>query len=183
MPRPCPPDFVSRGHLVTGFLDSTASPLDYLLTIDGARYAGFNLIVGNADDAAYFSNRGDTARRLPRGIYGLSNELLDGPWDKVQRSKRALAALLDRDAVDEATLLALLADRRPGPLNEVDSVGLDFELAHAITAPFIVADNFGTRCSTIVLADRSGHWRMTERRFDARGLATGDSSFSFSVDA
>jgi len=88
---------------------------------------------------------------------------------------------LAQDAVNETTLLRLLDDRRRGPIEEVDSSTLGFARAHAITAPFIVMPEYGTRCSTVVLADGSGKWRMVERRFDPRGVSTGDSRITFAT--
>ena len=78
---------LSRGHLVTEFLASGESPRAYLDTIDGERYAGFNLLVAAGDSAAYLSNRGAPTRDLESGIYGLSNATLDDAWSKVTRSK------------------------------------------------------------------------------------------------
>ncbi len=181
--RPVQPNRRSRGHLVTDFLDSHLAPKDYLEQIDGAQYAGFNLIVGDANHVAYCSNRGKTAEALPPGIYGLSNALLDEPWDKVRRSKRALAELFDNDEVNESTLFRLLDDRSRGSVDEVDSTGLGFAMAHAITAPFILTPDYGTRCSTVVRVDSAGSWRMTERRFDAGGRASGESRTRFAPTA
>lgn len=173
----------SRGHLVTDFLQSELAADDYLQKVDGDQYAGFNLLVGDHRKVAYLSNRGAEARELSAGIYGLSNALLDGPWDKVERTKRGLADLLDRNAVNETTMLRLLNDRNRGPVEEVEATSMRFTLAHAITAPFIVTPEYGTRSTTVVLLDRAGCWRVTERRFNASGSATGESQFSFVASA
>jgi len=179
--QPVSPRFRSRGHLVTEFLESDQPPLQYLEAIDGPAYAGFNLIVGDFHEVAFLSNRDGGPRVLPAGLYGLGNELLDGPWHKVRRSRERLAALLARNAANETTLLRLLDDRSKGPIEEVESSTLGFARAHAITAPFIVMPEYGTRCSTVVLADGSGKWRMIERRFDAQGVSTGESRITFAT--
>jgi len=171
----------SRGHLVTGFLGSDLTPSDYLDTIEEDRYAGFNLIVGTVNDVAYLSNREEGMRRLAAGTYGLSNALLDGPWHKVEHSRKKLAAVVTGDTVNETSLLRLMNDRGKAPVADVEAGHLDFETAHAVTAPFIVMPDYGTRCTTIVLADKHGKWRMTERRFDPAGQQTGESKFSFST--
>lgn len=181
--KPPEPGHRSRGHLVTGFLDSALSPDDYLDSIDEDAYAGFNLIVAQADDVAYLSNREDGKRRLTPGVYGLSNALLDGPWHKVERSKAKLSELIARDEINESALLQLMNDREKGPKEEVERGRLDFETAHAITAPFIVLPEYGTRCTTVVLAGADGRWRFIERRFDPDGKITGESDFSFLVEA
>ncbi len=76
----------------------------------------------------------------------------------------------------------MLADRKKGPIDEAKSDRLPFETAHAITAPFIITPDYGTRCSTTVRAAASGEWQMLERRFDAAGDRMGESHFSFRVD-
>ena len=79
-------------------------------------------------------------------------------------------------------LLRLMADREKGPADEVERGRLDFDAAHAITAPFIVMPEYGTRCTTVVLVDKEHRWQFLERRFDADGRCTGDSDFSFLAD-
>lgn len=175
------PEHRSRGELVTGFLDSDLAPGDYLATIDGDAYAGFNLIVGTTKDIAYFSNREDGCRALHPGLYGLSNALLDGHWDKVDRSKRNFVRLLESGSINEPSLMRLMDDRARGPVDEVEKDRLDFELAHAVTAPFIVTPDYGTRCTSILLADQHGGWLFVERRFDAAGRTTGESQFRFAT--
>jgi len=169
----------SRGQLVTGFLESTLAPCDYLESVDPSVYAGFNLIAGDGADVAYLSNRDGGLRQLEPGIYGLSNSVLDTPWDKVERSKQGLASLLERNAVFEKTLLELLGDRNQGQADEEESKRLGEAAARAITAPFIVMPEYGTRCSTVVTMDNKSRWRLLERRFGADGEARGESRFSF----
>jgi uncharacterized protein with NRDE domain len=172
-------NLASRGRLVTGFLAGGQAPLDYLRSIDGDAFAGFNLLVGDTRAVGYLSNRGGGLRELPPGIYGLSNATLDTPWEKVQRSKSRLAGLLESQRVNESSLLELLGDGARGPASEVRDDRLPFDIAHAITAPFIVTDDYGTRCSTVVRAESSGRWHFLERRFGPRGAQTGASSYSF----
>ncbi len=169
----------SRGHLVTEFLNSSATPIDYLQALHGADYSGFNLLVSDGQSLAYFSNRDGAARELLPGTYGLSNATLDTPWEKVERSKNKLQKLIDSGSISETSLMRLLADRSKGPTDEVKSDRLPFSTAHAITAPFIVLPDYGTRCSTVVLADQRGKWSLLERRFAADGSKTGESRYSF----
>ena len=172
-------DYLSRGRLVTDFLAGEQTPLDYLSSIDGEAFAGFNLLAGDRQGVGYLSNRGAGLRELPPGIYGLSNATLDTPWEKVERSKARLAGLLESQQVNDASLLALLGDGDRGPASEVRDDRLPFDVAHAITAPFIVTDDYGTRCSTVVRAEASGRWHFLERRFGPQGSEAGDSRYSF----
>lgn len=173
------PGFRSRGHLVTDFLESELAPADFLQQVDGSAFAGFNLLVADRRGAAYLSNRGGELQELPAGIYGLSNAALDTPWDKVVRSKAALSILLERGHMNETHLLEILDDRRKSPVDEVRTEGSSFAKAHALSAPFITLRDYGTRCSTVVLAKNSGEFSFLERRFDADGIVSGESRFSF----
>lgn len=170
----------SRGHLVSEYLQGDLPPNEYLQTLDGDDFAGFNLLISDGKSLAYLSNRGNTSGELPPGLYGLSNATLDTPWEKVERSKKRLRDLIDTHAVNETSLLRLLGDKEKGPVDEVKSNRLPFATAHAITAPFIVLPEYGTRCSTVVLADKNNKWSLTERRFSADGSKSGESRFSFS---
>jgi uncharacterized protein with NRDE domain len=156
----------SRGHLVADFLRGDLPPLEYLRSIDGEAYNGFNLLVVDGPELAYASNRDDEPRHLPPGIYGVGNERLDSKADKVRRSKAKLETLLDGDELDVDALLGLLDDREGDP---------------PTAAPFVLNPEFGTRCSTVVTARRDGNWRLVERRFDRAGVRTGESSLGFGV--
>ena len=169
----------SRGHLITGFLGSTAATSDYLAGIDRDAYAGFNLLVSDGRSAAYLSNRGGGMRELVPGVYGLSNATLDEPWTKVTRTKSRLARLIEEDNVNESSLMRVLGDREKASADEVETNGLSFSMAHALTAPFIVHPEYGTRCSTVLTVDDAGKVRFLERRYDPDGRQTGESTFTF----
>jgi uncharacterized protein with NRDE domain len=171
--------FRSRGHLVTGFLEASDEPLEYLNGIDGATYAGFNLLVSDGETLAWASNRGGSARILSPGIYGLSNALLDSPWYKVVRSKAALQQLISGNKVNASELLRILDDRSKAPVAEVEAGRLPFATAHSISAPFIVLPDYGTRSSSVALCDNAGNWRLHERRFDSSGTSIGDTALRF----
>jgi len=176
---PPSPTLRSRGHLVSDFLLGSNEPLAYLNSIDDSAYAGFNLLLSDGETLAWHSNRGNSARVLPPGIYGLSNALLDSPWHKVERSKASMMRLLDDNQVNETELLRLLNDRNKAPTNDVVSDELPFKKAHAISAPFIVLPDYGTRSSSVVIRSADGAWHFHERRFNANGRSSGDSSFVF----
>jgi uncharacterized protein with NRDE domain len=185
--EPAPaPDAPSRGELVTRFLLGSDSPREYLDELRGraSRYAGFSLLVGRARALHYFSNRdGLEARALAPGIYGLSNHLLDSPWPKLQRTRRRLAELVDRDLLEPDPLFAMLADREPANEDEIPDTGLPPDWERALSAPFVVHGRYGTRCSTLLLVEQGGRTSMHERRFDASGTLTGATRLQFdSVD-
>ncbi len=172
----------SRGEIVTNFVSADVDPLTFVASITDAPYAGVSVLAADQENICYASNRGDRPVTLAPGVYGLSNASLDAPWSKLVRTKKALTGLIDRDDVNPTELLRLLADRTPAASSEVISNDLPFKLARALTAPFINADGYGTRCSTTLLITNDGRIDFLERRFDAQGNASGDSSFRFSCE-
>lgn len=168
----------SRGELVTRFVSSNQSPAQFSLDIDGDDYAGFNLLTATHSTISYVSNRGDSETDLGPGVYGLSNASLDTPWSKLIRSKQRLTELIDADNVNETTLMNILEDRDTA-IEDADADNLETDVARAVTAPFIVSEAYGTRCSTIMLCHSSGKTEFIERRYDPTGSETGRSRFSF----
>lgn len=169
----------SRGRLVSEFVSGTAAANVYSSSIDGEHYSGFNLLSSDGRQLAYVSNRGDQPVVLNDGVYGLSNASLDTPWPKLVRSKSTFSELLDSDNVNETSLMRLMADRQPAATADVDNEDLPFELARALTAPFIVTPDYGTRCTSTVLWSFDGRLTISERRFDADGTTVGNDRYTF----
>ncbi len=164
----------SRGHLVRDFLMSSEQPYEFLRGIqrEAGQYNGFNLLAGDHRTLCYFSNREGVPRVLTRGIYGLSNHLLDTSWPKVSAGKTALDALLRRGEPElTEELLALLADRTRPPDDQLPRTGLDPEWERLLSSAFIASDEYGTRSSTVVLVSRDGRARFVERSFSPAGAA------------
>jgi uncharacterized protein with NRDE domain len=176
------PGFLSRGTLVTDFVAGAQSLKDFESSVSGSRYAGFSLLASDGETMFYLSNRDDLDPELAPGIYGLSNASLDTPWSKVVRAKADLESLISADAVNETGLMRILSDRRPASVDEIAADDLPFEMARAISAPFIVAPEYGTRSSTVVLWGADDRIEFAERRFDPSGNTTGNSRFRFAVD-
>lgn len=171
----------SRGHLITEFLTSQLTPEAHLESIDGDRYAGFNLMVGDRDELAYLSNRGAGLAVLPAGIYGVANATLDTPWTKVERSKAALTELLASNRANETNILRMLGDRDKASVRDIETGEMPFERAHAMSAPFIVQPDYGTRCSSVLLRDAEDRVRFTEVRYGPDGQSGGRSEFAFQL--
>lgn len=171
----------SRGLLITRFLDGDLPPHDYTAAIDGERYAGFNLFVGDGRQLSYLSNRGGGRRDLAPGVYAVSNATLDTAWPKVARTKARLEALVADGSVNPTTLARLLDDRERARVAELETDGLPFEVAHAMSAPFIVMPDYGTRSSTVVTSDGS-RMTLTEYRYTPEGRQAARDEFSFRID-
>lgn len=178
------PDAPSRGRLVAQFLAGTDSPALYLDELREAapRYAGFNLLVGGPHSLCYFSNRnGAAVRTLEPGIYGLSNHLLDAPWPKLLRTRARLEELVTGADLESEALFDMLADHSPAAEDEMPETGLPRDWERALSAPFVIHERYGTRCSTLLLVERDGHTVVHERRFDGGGAQTGTTRIEFNA--
>ncbi len=173
----------SRGALISDFLESDIDPAGWLDSIDADAYAGFNLLVADDKRLGYLSNRGGGLRELDPGIYGVANATLDTPWPKVVRTRQAFEALLSNGTVETSELLGILGDRRLAEPEELSSGNLPLEDTHALSSPFVIAGEFGTRSSTVLLKRKDGDVLFTEARFDATGESAGLSEFRFEIEA
>ncbi len=182
---PRDPRAPSRGGLVTRALAEHTAPLACAaqIAIDGTRYHGYNLLLGQVATAAYSSNRASGALALGPGIHGLSNHLLDTPWPKVVRARQRLAACLAPDVVDIEALFALLADRTQAEPAALPATGIAPEWERLLSSAFIVDARYGTRCSTVLMVARDGTARFVERNFDAEGRLTAEAAHSFALGA
>jgi len=172
----------SRGNLIPRFLTGATSPKEFLDDLRGAamRYSGFNLLVGGSRALYYFSNRGPKApTALAPGVYGLSNHLLNTPWPKLARTKDKFTKLLSEGEITPEQLFAILADREQAPADNLPSTGLPNDWERVVSSPFIVNERYGTRCSSVLLVERTGRTTLHERRFDASAVQTGTTRFEF----
>jgi uncharacterized protein with NRDE domain len=172
----------SRGQLVPRFLTGATSPKEFLDDLRGAapRYSGFNLLVGGARALYYYSNRGPAdPTALAPGIYGLSNHLLDTPWPKLTRTRERFDSLLAQTDVAAEDLFTMLGDRELAAPTHLPATGLPEQWERIVSAPFVVNERYGTRCSSVLLVERNGRTILHERRFDAAGGQTGTSRFEF----
>lgn len=160
---------LSRGNLVAGFLkDELMTPADFLgvLTRDGERYDGFNLLYGIAGELHYFTNRGGSSGPVAPGIHALSNHLLDTRWPKAAAARSRLEAILPQTGIDPEQILAALSDPAPFAAGLLPDTGVGPERERLLSPIFIDDEAYGTRSTTALLIDRTGRVTLVERSFD-----------------
>lgn len=171
-PRERQTNAASRGQIATGFLTSDLPCAEYLLEVQAraGRYNGFNLLVGEVlagePQLWWYSNRAHRSPlKLPPGIYGLSNALLDTPWPKLTRGVGGFCMALAAGA-DPDHLYRVLEDRRQAPDHELPSTGVSLDRERQLSAIFISADNhYGTRASQVLSVLGNGSIDYRERTF------------------
>jgi uncharacterized protein with NRDE domain len=132
----------SRGALVSRFLSNGSRPGEYIESLKASLYSGFNLLASDGEELWWMSNRGGEPTRLEPGIHGLGNTLLDAP--EVDAIKKSFATELS-----------------PAPAVE--------SLFGLLDTAKIVHPDYGTRCSTVLLAGE--RTRYAERSFAPDGSA------------
>lgn len=166
-----PEDPRSRGELVLSYLTSGQSPEDWLATVKAEQYAPFNLLIGDQTELWYLCNHPQiTARRLEAGLYSLSNAQLDSPWPKAELAKQQLAQASPPYA-------GLLDRRQIWPDNELPQTGVPLLWERLLSAQFIIAPGYGTRCSTGIDA-RRGNMGLQEITWDETGTAVDEKTFN-----
>jgi uncharacterized protein with NRDE domain len=176
------PEAPSRGTLIPRFLGGAATAADCAAEAAGAALSGFSLLLFDGETLAYAANRpAPQARSLEPGIYGLSNHALDTPWPKLSLTRERFADEVAADRLDPRPLERLLRDRRPAHDEALPDTGVGRELERLLSAPFIVSERYGTRCTTVVLVDRAGGVHVEECRYGRDGQATGRSAFAFAA--
>lgn len=155
----------SRGKIVADFLCDNISPSSYLqtLTAEAKDYAGFNLILGDANDIYWFSNAEQlTAQRLQPGVYGLSNASLDTPWPKVLKAKTQFEKLIQKSSSDQ-DYFEMLADTTQAPEHLLPQTGVSLEWERLLSSIHIHSNDYGTRVSSLIKCHADGTAQLTER--------------------
>lgn len=177
----------SRGELVYAFLAGSSDAGEYLHVMEehADKYAGFNLLFGDVlrgDTLFYFSNRDGLAqdeRTVTPGVHALSNHLLDTPWPKVQRLRQRFTNELDRKQPRMQALLEFLDDSEPASDAELPATGISPEWERRLSSAKIVADEYGTRASTVIAVNYDGTCEFIERRFMPDGTIAGETREHF----
>ena len=172
---------ISRGKLVTDFLENEIDPQDYLEKIVATqeKYDGFNLLVSDGDSLFYFSNYEGDPRELSPGIHGLSNGLLNDPWPKTDLAKTQLEQLQPENP-SAIQLLEILKSRETYPLELLPKTGAPPKMEIQLSAQLIrIAPDYGTVSASAVLRDKNGKTQFKERSFDWNYRSFRDTSISF----
>ena len=87
--------------------------------------------------------------------------------------------LLAEPDVSAEDLFAMLADRERAPDNDLPSTGLPADWERVVSAPFIVNERYGTRCSSVLLVERNGRTVLLGAPLRREGVQTGTSRFEY----
>lgn len=177
-------DKCSRGQLVSNFLIGNKSAKHYLYEMKQQchLYNGFNLLAADESGLFYLSSStGELISLLP-GLYGISNELIDSAWPKLEKGKAQLEKLLSNNHVSDDKILELLSDTTEFPDDSLTDTGADLNREQMFSPIFIKSQDYGTRCSTVVIMCSDGDVSFTERTFNKEGRETHTDTYDFMID-
>jgi len=142
----------SRGALTSDYLCAVDEAEDYLrqLASRDQDYAGFNLLLGDAQGLWFYSNREHEIKAIEPGIYGLSNGHFDEPWPKLSSGKAELEASLSTQ-IDPSRLMEILTDHRIADDHELPSTGIPLDIERMLSSRFIRSPGYGTRACSVVI--------------------------------
>lgn len=164
----------SRGALVTDFLTSDKSPMDFARQIELQDYAGFNLIIGDALQAVMVNNRGHAPTPLYAGLHVISNGQPDDGWFKTEklrgRLRQEVLPLIAEDsspAYWQDAAYAVLSDNRQAPADQLPDTGMSREVEQMLSSVYIEPmafdqrqaplPTYGTRTQSILTLRQDKH--------------------------
>ena len=168
----------SRGQIIRDFLQSGLSPYAFAKALKLTDFDGFNLIIGNREQAVMLNNKGVAPTILPTGLYGVSNGQPEGfeksdfgeseNWFKTERLRlKVRQEILPLIATGQDFLnqsFDVLADTLQAPHERLPNTGLSLEAELALSSIFIPPDRlgnllgryYGTRCSNVLWLTQTG---------------------------
>jgi uncharacterized protein with NRDE domain len=178
------PNAPSRGHLVSEFLKSGANSTAYLEEIsgNGSEYNGFNIICGNIDDLYYYGNYQEGVHQINSGIHGLSNALLETPWPKVVNGKNKLHGVIAEQDIEVDSLFGTLYNDMRAPDHQLPDTGVGYEKEKMLSPMFIKSDNYGSRCSTVILVDEENNVLFAERTYNIHDYSFDTKVYRFKIE-
>lgn len=156
----------SRGDLTREFLVSVDPAEVYLqrLAAHDQDYAGFNLLLGDARELWFYSNRARRIQRVEAGVHGVSNGRFNEPWPKLETGREELAAQIGGN-IEHDRLMEILTDHRTAEDQELPSTGVALDVERLLSSRFIRSPGYGTRACSVVTFERPGHVTFSEQNY------------------
>ncbi len=114
----------------------------------------------------------------------LSNHLLDTPWPKLKRAKEKFQALLSqkKTPLRPEPIIELMNDSRRFPDDELPETGIGLELERFLSPIFLVGEQYGTRCTSLLQISRSGRIDFYEQNYGSNGRKSDYLHHYFSIN-
>ena len=170
----------SRGHLIQDFLESDLAPIRFAQQLEQKQqdYAGFNLFVGDREQAVYMSNHGEAPQVLANGVYVVSNGLMSEDWEKTKHLRKRFTQeflpMLQQPQIQESEVQTavwdILEDERKIIPQLLPDTGISPEMEELLSSTFIQSPIYGTRCSNFLrMTAQKWHWIEKSQQGEQQG--------------
>jgi uncharacterized protein with NRDE domain len=181
-PQKISADAITRGELVSHYLQQPISDYHKTLSAHKDSYNGYNLLFGKWDNLAVYNNHVDQLQQLTDGYYGLSNASLNSPWPKINKGVAKLQEYCQDDHdIDPNILFKLLLDKSLAADEDLPQTGIPIDWERRLSSIFILGDEYGTRSSTVLKVDKQQHVQWYERTYNNQAKCLSTQSFNFSI--
>jgi uncharacterized protein with NRDE domain len=170
---------LSRGLLITDFLESNQSAKSYLVSLNGQGYAGFNLIVGDKNGLFYYCNRSEGIYLLSEGVHALGNLSLNHDTAKIDSVKMDLEELSLSEFNTQSALDMM--KKEYGKLHEKSKEELKPKEGVEIPYRFIRSTIYGTRCTSVCRTLPNGDIEFCEQSYSEEGVGGKRREFTFNI--
>ena len=116
----------------------------------------------------YFATKNGKVTKLDPGVHGLSNDVINSPWPKVEICRDSfIHKILKKKIVDVESIFKCMSNTDQYPDEILPDTGVGIELERYFSSIFIPGNKFGygTRCTTIILVDSNDHVDYYERSY------------------
>ena len=169
----------TRGNIVTAFLDGDerAEKFAEKLRNRHGDYNGFNLIAYDGTTLYWDSNRAEKGETISYQSFAVSNTTPNNQWKKTELLKKSFNEAIEGPSTDLPN--RLLSILMPSSYNKTSKlVGSSTELNTLKENIFILGNDYGTRCSSVILFGSDGLISFTERRFNPCGEISGQNTIN-----
>lgn len=129
-------------------------------------YGGFNFLYGTKDQLQYVTNKKSYSQTLKKGIYTLSNADLYTSWPKTACLSKDMKKLMNQNKKELIEgLFHSLSRASYWPEGTLPDTGIGKELEKKLSPAFVSMEEYGTRCSTVILIDNHNVATFIERSF------------------
>ena len=171
---------LSRGKLITDFLEEKGlSAREYLASLKGDSFSGFNLLVSDFEGVHSYSNRRKGIETVTEGVHALGNRFLNSNTEKVIKIKSDFTEFKKFPTNKEFAFKMM--SESSGHLEAETQAELKKHDYQEIPYRFITSNFYGTRCTTLLTMDGSGKINASEQNYLEGGRVGQRKDFEFVI--
>ncbi|MEZ0368208.1 MAG: NRDE family protein [Candidatus Sericytochromatia bacterium] len=168
--EPSGKQFLSRGQLVTEFLNSALDPEEFLTQTHELRERCLphNLLVGDTEKLYYACSVSHAIEELSPGVHSVGDFFLDSRMPKCRYVHKHLESLLidtELSPEDREEMFEVLTYPMRFPEEDLPSRGYPADIERELSPVFLDLGEFGTVSSSVLSLDVNGHVIFSERPY------------------